>query len=268
MNEYTREEYVKIYNKIYDILTTGVEPDSEKCTIVLGGQPGAGKSTFYEMKEDLNRFIAINGDNFRRYHPYHSEIIKYDPESYAERTQAFANSIVENLIDDLGAKGYNLIIEGTLRNPNVPIRTCKSLQEKGYDVNLVVVACDAEKSWESTIYRAKRLKEQGLVPRLVPIDIYNRTVHQIDDSLKTIEENGCFKNIIVLNREGKVLFNSDISKGSACEYLRKELNIENWDNKFQYYEKAFFQEKINILQSKLSDMKEVNEKIVDDYERE
>lgn len=48
---------------------------------------------------------------------------------------------------NLSQKGYNLIIESTLRNPDVSIKTCYQLKGKGYNPDLVVVACDAETSW-------------------------------------------------------------------------------------------------------------------------
>ncbi len=239
------------YDKIRENLTEGKSAVAEKCTIILGGQPGAGKSSFYEMRDELADYIAINGDEFRRFHPNYRNIIKTDPEHYTERTQSFANKVVENLISDLGSKGYSLIIEGTLRNPNVPINTCEYLKGKGYSPELVVVACDAEKAWKSTISRAEIQKSRGIVPRLVPIDIYNYTVHQIPDSLDKIEKKGCFASITIINREGDILFDSR-QDTRASEILRQELDLDNWDNKLSRYEEDFIKEKISLLQSSLS----------------
>lgn len=127
----SKEELIDAYKRIREGLVTGISTGSDRCTVILGGQPGAGKSTFYQMRDDLQNYVAINGDEFRRFHPHYDTIIKTDLENYTERTQPFSNRIVEILINDLGSKGYNLIIEGTLRNPLVPIKTCELLQSKG-----------------------------------------------------------------------------------------------------------------------------------------
>ena len=244
------EQFNKAYQAIRTDLIEGKTADAEKCTIILGGQPGSGKSSFYEMRDELIDYIPINGDEYRRFHPNYKNIIKTDPEHYAERTQSFSNKIVETLISDLGSCGYNLVIEGTLRNPDVPINTCKFLQSKGYEPELVVVACDAEKAWKSTISRVSLLISKGLAPRLVPIDIYNSTVNQIPSSLERIEQENCFKEITIINRDGNVLYRKGQGK-KASDILRLELNLDNWNQKMPEFEEAFVKEKIAILQSSL-----------------
>lgn len=251
LDTYTSEEFNKAYATIRASLTAGRIANQEKCTIILGGQPGAGKSTFYQMRDDLDEYIAINGDEFRRFHPNYKSIIKTDMEHYAERTQSFSNQVVEALIEDLGGNGYNLIIEGTLRNPDVPIHTCELLQGKGYQADLVVIACDAETAWKSTIERAERQKAKGIEPRLVPIDIYNRTVHQVADSLSKIEDRKCFDSITIMDREGCILFGPQSVGQRASDILSRNLNLENWENKYPEYERAFIQIKIDLLKSRL-----------------
>lgn len=248
------QQFDEAYEKIKSDLVQGKSANSDKCTIILGGQPGAGKSSFYEIRDDLLDYIPINGDEYRRFHPNYQQILKSDPEHYAERTQTFSNKIVETLISDLGAEGYNLIIEGTLRNPEVPIRTCQFLKDKGYEPELIVVACDAETAWKSTIKRANALKNLGLAPRLVPIDIYNNTVNQIPRSLDRIEAENCFKDITIINRDGDILYKTGQNE-KASDILTKELNLDNWRQKLHQYEEFFIKEKIAILQLSLEHSK-------------
>ncbi len=212
------------------------------------------------MCDDMLDYIPINGDEYRRFHSNYSSIIRTDSEHYAERTQSFSNRVVETLISDLGSNGYNLIIEGTLRNPDIPIRTCEFLKSKGYEHELVVVACDAEKAWQSTITRAELLKSRGLAPCLVPIDIYNNTVNKIPDSLDKIVEKDCFKDITIINRDGDILYRKG-QEERASDVIRKELNLENWHNKLAEYENEFIKEKIAILQSSMNKGRD------DDYTR-
>lgn len=252
--EFTDTEFISAYNRIKEAVTDGIIPDElGKSAIILGGQPGAGKSSFYQNRDDLMNFVAINGDEYRRYHPQIKEIVKDDPEHYAERTQSFSNAVVEKLINDLGKEGYGLIIEGTLRNPNVPIKTGMFLKNNDYRVDLVVIACNAEESWKSTLLRAQAQKKAGLIPRLVPIDIYNRTIHSIPESLKKIEKSKLFDSIQIQTRSGDIVFDSE--KGDKEAYLENITDIAGWDRNFLKYEQEFIQAKIEILEERLKGIK-------------
>ena len=238
------------YEMIRASLLEGKNVNKEKNTIILGGQPGAGKSRFYSMNDKLNDYIAINGDEYRRFHPNYVNIIENDPAHYAERTQKFSNRVVETLISDLSDRGYNLIIEGTLRNPEVPLRTCEYLKGKGYKSELVVVSCDAEKAWQSTISRASLLKEKGLAPRVVPIDIYNNTVNGLPYSLDRVENENCFDSITIINREGEILY--EMGQGEkAMDVMKNELNLDNWNQKFPEYVNEFETVKNEIFEKSI-----------------
>jgi len=244
-------DFNAVYKKIKEYVTFGCEPMNEKCTIILGGQPGAGKSTYYSTREDpVSNSVIINGDDYRRFHPNFSRIIRSDAEHMAERTQDFTNRVVERLITDLGNDGYNMIIEGTLRNPQVPINTCKELQSKGYNPDLVVVACDAEKAWISTIKRAEALQMQHEPVRLVPFDTYDYTVNQIPINIEIIEKEKCFNSISIVNRDGDYLYKTgDMSRPK--DVLIKELNLDNWNKVAPSYEKDYINKKIELLQASL-----------------
>lgn len=247
LSNYTKSGFDDAYKFIRENLTLNKRPGREHCTVILGGQPGAGKSFYYKMNGDLDNDIVISGDDYRIYHPNYDLITKYEPELFPELTQTFVNSVVEKLIDDLGSKGYNLIIEGTLRNPTVSINTCETLKKIGYRAELVVVACDAEKAWNSTITRALNYLQDDLFPRLVPIEIYNHTVHQITQSLETISSRGCFDSITIINREGEILYRGTELK-SPSKVLKEELNLENWDAKYHFYEEKYIEDKEEILE--------------------
>ena len=172
--------------------------------------------------------------------------MKYDMENYANRTQGFVNECVERLIDDLSNEGYNLIIEGTLRNPDVPINTCRTLTEKGYTADMYVIAVDATVSWKSTISRAKILLDLGNAPRLVPIDKYDQIVNALPDNIRKIESCGYFHSFHVIDRDYNTLYPNNRSK-SASTTLCEVLNLENWNRNYEQRADEFLEAKIEIL---------------------
>lgn len=230
--DFTENEFWESYNKILKSITSEYVPQEKQGVIFLGGQPGSGKSYFYTQDDSLRNYVFINGDKYRKYHPHFQEIIQYDLMNMALFTQHFSNRCVEQLIKDLSDNGYNLIIEGTLRNPEIPISTCKMLKSKGYDTSLYVMAVDARVSWESTVNRAKMIQEMGETPRFVPLDKYNYIVNHIVPNLEQIEQEQCFDSIKVVDRESKILFPNG-EHNSAASTLADVLQADKWNLEYK-----------------------------------
>lgn len=245
-NEYSAEEFRQQYELIKSYLVTGKDPSCNTNTILVNGQPGAGKSN-YEAELSKN-CIIIDTDEFRRFHPRIETIKKLDAEEYAERTQGFASSVTEKLITELSKDRYDLVIEGTLRTAEVPINTCMKLKESGHKVDLVVIACDACQAWESTVTRAEEMLQHKLKPRLVPIDKYDYNVRHIVENLKTVKDKGCFDSISLVTREGKSI---DLKGQSPETALEKILNPDKWSRNLSQYETMYLQNKMNIIKQEL-----------------
>lgn len=256
---FSEDEYRKSYKLICELVMPKHESDNNMCTIILGGQPGSGKSTYYSTIEDVNDFVIINGDDFRKFHPRFERITRTDPEHFAERTQSFSNRIVEQLIKDCSEKGINMVIEGTLRTADAPINTCEELKRAGYNTKLCVIACDALLAWNSTISRAKEAIRSGNVVRLVPLDVYDYTVKNICNNLKRIEQQKCFDKISIFNRFSDELYNSskNVDRG-GWEILKNELNLDNWEEQYEQIEKEFIATKIELLNNQLESLSEIS----------
>lgn len=246
------DSFNEIYDRLKNILVLEKPHGNEKCTIILGGQPGAGKSSYYANNNKIADYVKIDGDTFRVYHPDYERIIKTDSEHFAERTQTFVNYMVERLISDLGNDGYNMIIEGTLRNPNVPIKTCNELKTKGYFPELIVIACDAETAWKSTIKRAQLALFSNEPVRFVPIDIYDYTVNHLPENIEKISNEKCFRKITIMDRDGSILFSDESNTQTPKETMEMILNLDNWNAKLEMYETDFIQRKIELLENQLS----------------
>lgn len=245
-DEYSEREYKGSYRAIKTALTMFAKISDEKRAYILGGQPGAGKSTFYAGNGALSDYVVIDGDQCRRYHPKYRDIVKYDLDNYANRTQPFVNRVIEQLISDLSADGYNIIVEGTLRNPDVPIRTCDLLKSKGYNTKLIVVTCDAEQSWQSTIRRAQLMQEMGEKPRLVPIDKYDTIVNNLPRSIDMVVDNGCFDSVSIISRNSEVLYR----QGDNCRpssVIENALKLDDWNEHFAQHAQGYLSAKIDLI---------------------
>ncbi len=117
----------------------------------MGGQPGAGKSYLIEMANEkcYKNIVIINGDDFRKYHPNYDEFQrlygkdspKYTAECSGKMTEAVLNKAIE--------KHYNIVIEGTFRTSETPIKTLSKMKENGYKTEVMIQTCSKELSWKS-----------------------------------------------------------------------------------------------------------------------
>lgn len=118
---------------------------------VLGGQPGAGKSFLNGLaaeKCDWN-IVVINGDDFRKYHPDYDEFQKQYGKDSPKHTASFAGKMTEAILNKAIKEHYNIVIEGTFRNPATPIRTLSLMKANGYITEAMIQTCPKELSWNS-----------------------------------------------------------------------------------------------------------------------
>lgn len=124
------------------VIDKRLAPSDNPRAVLLGGQSGAGKTTLHDVflaLEESNA-IVINGDDYRSVHPRFRQICaQYGIDSPAH-TAAWAGRMVEAIVDALSIMGYNLIIEGTLRTSEVPLKTARLLRDRGYSVSLALMA--------------------------------------------------------------------------------------------------------------------------------
>ena len=259
MDKFSDEEFQKKYLKIKKKLVANKNSVEIPKVFVLGGQPGAGKSTLTaRIEENIDKnIIAINGDDFRSSHPNYDDLIKNYGDDSVLYTQKFSNAITEKLIEDLGDKKYNLIVEGTLRTSEVPLKTSRLLHDKGYNTNLSIVCVKPEFSYLGTLERYQSMKENRLIARATPKEAHDNVVTNFAENLSKIYLEKEFDNIEIFTREGKCLYSlKDTPNINPGEIIKKEfdreLTIEEKQKLINSYKKI--KEKLN---EKTKDFQEV-----------
>lgn len=155
----TEQEFTDIVDQIYTLRTAPAKPSEHPRGIVLGGQPGSGKSTLVEkLKEDLPGALYINLDEYRSWHPDYRNFQEKLGKESIKATAQFAAKVTETLIDRALADRYSVIIEGTFRTHETPIKTLTKLKEHGYTTGVFIKSCPAEESWR----RCNERYENGL----------------------------------------------------------------------------------------------------------
>ena len=235
--EFSDSSFEKAYTEIYGRLTADADAVSSPKAYILGGQSGAGKTMLQRMmsKQCGHDLIIINGDEFRRYHPdFHWLQQRYGKDSVAY-TNAFSGRMTEALISRLKTQGYNILVEGTLRTAETPLKTCKDFKESGYDVTLAVLAVKPEISYISTIKRYEDMLALDEIPRATPKASHDLIVHNLPSNLDTLYNSSVFDDIVIYNRSKECLYDMAKADTSPKETMSNALFGKWSQSEFEQY---------------------------------
>ena len=196
-------------------------PVSEPRLYLLGGQPGAGKSTISNrlMNEHPNT-IFINPDTYRELHPQYEKIKAELKSEAVKETGLFSGAVTKELLRLLAEQKYNLIIEGTFRTLEVPKHTVEGLMSKGYTAELHAIAVPKDVSYVGTLHRYFRGKETG-TGRAVSKEHYDLAVKNLPENLKALAESGMFQSMHLHTRE-KEIFSTERDADAFMKQFQRE----------------------------------------------
>jgi UDP-N-acetylglucosamine kinase len=211
--QFTEGQFSKALKGIYEDIVEGKHPVAAPIAILLGGQPGAGKTTLHRIIEEREpNTVFIVGDDFREHHPNFAAL----NEKYGDSvpyTAPFAGRMTEAIIERLSDERYNLAIEGTLRTTEVPEKTNALLKSKGYTTELYVMAVSSEQSWQGTIERFEQMKTLGMAARATDKGHHDMVVAALPDNLGKLYEGGIFERLRLYTREKLCIYDSKKTPG-------------------------------------------------------
>ncbi|MEG0015875.1 MAG: zeta toxin family protein [Gordonibacter sp.] len=251
--DYSNDEFCQQLQTIISMLLVDVKcvPGESRRAILLGGQSGAGKTTLHRLFQDAlaGNVVVINGDEYRPRHPRFQQISAQYGIDAPAHTAAWAGRMVEAVVDALSVMGYNLVIEGTLRTSEVPLKTAELLRGRGYSVSLSLMAVKPEISLVSCQLRYEQMRIAGTEPRAVDPAHHLSIVEGIVSNLETLEDSGMFDSISLYARNEQRLFFSVGSDRRASEALQ-DILFGSWTAEESLH--------YAYLEQRLSEAREVN----------
>ena len=230
IQDYTDSEFKHALARNLLSLTRGKKSSKQPIAILLGGQSGAGKTTIHRIKqkEFQGNIVIIDGDSFRSQHPHYLELQQEYGKDSVEYTKDFAGKMVESLVTELSHLGYNLLIEGTLRTVDVPKKTAQLLKDKGYEVQLDLIATKPELSYLSTLIRYEELYSiNPTQARATPKEHHDLIVNNLVENTHQLEQLGIFEQIQIYQRDRTCVYDSRDDEISAAAVLH-ELLFGEW----------------------------------------
>ncbi len=205
------EEHEEVYGMIEHKTFVGKPHYDFPIAIVLGGQPGAGKSSLIRRStEELgyNKVVVINGDEYRRYHPKSKEIMNNDEGDYAFYTDADVRDWTKRLFEKAINDKHNLIFEGTMRTTAI-CDTLKRLKRQGFEVRVKALSVSGLESYLSTLRRYEEQKNADGHGRITPSKSHADAYEGMIKTLEEIEKQGDFDSLEIVTRSGDTVYYND-----------------------------------------------------------
>lgn len=274
----SKEDHDAIYEqRIEPDALEGNTPVEKPQAVLLGGQMGAGKSTIdhaLEQKFD-NNFVRISTDELRKYHPDHIEIGKLDDKLFGQHTHPDASPWQSKLFDRASEQGYNIRYEGSLQDPAGTLNRLADLKEKGYSVEVQIVATHERESSLSIYKRYEDERLENGYGRYVPQEMHDKSYAMLPETIKQIEEHQAADRIQIFNRQGECLHDNRLEDGrwtnpGSADALQKGRDIELTPEQIKDYADRWQERVFKPMEERGAPQEEIDKvkAIADHYQKE
>ncbi|MFZ6779689.1 zeta toxin family protein [Undibacterium sp. Ji83W] len=171
--------------------TRALESGEQPVAIFLGGQPGSGKGGLArKTMEELSaeKTVHIDVDNLRENHPSYRSWQR-DPATEkiaADLSHADASAWGKSLFSSAIANRRNIMIDGTLGNPQSTEKQINTLKDAGYEVTVRALAVQPEVSHLGVLKRFEEGVQKG-APRWVPREVEASAYEGLPKTLQLVE---------------------------------------------------------------------------------
>ena len=213
-----------------DYLPATMTPAARPRMILLGGQPGAGKTAvLIASQAELDQAgptIRIVGDDLRSYHPQFRMFQRQDPETASQFTQMDAGRWTEKLLAAAAERQVNVVFETTMRTPENVARVVDLVRVAGYEVEARAVAVNPRLSWQGNHFRFEEMLHAGDAARIPPRHVHDAAVAGLRVSLEKLETDNLVDRVQLRTRGGTILYDNERSEAGWSQAPHARLALE------------------------------------------
>lgn len=193
---------------------------NQPTALLLGGQPAAGKTPqLNEAARQLSRdgaTMVINGDDLYSYHPKHDTLIAtHGSPAAMEMMKGQAGKWVKLALEEAQRRKVNIVMETTMRQPEVVARSAADFRQNGYKVHARVLAVPPEESWVGNRFRYEQMQVLGTAARLTPRSIHDEAAKQLLTTVSALEKGRAVDSIDVVRRDPResAIYSNELQGG-------------------------------------------------------
>lgn len=207
-------------------------PQESPRAVVLGGQPGSGKSelageAIREMRQSGGA-VVIDADRMREENPRYKQLSKDDPQNAADRTQKEAGEWATRLTMAAVEERRNLVVDGTMRNAENVRDLTTRLKDAGYDVEARVMAVNPETSITRARLRFEEQVSERGSGRFVNQEQHDKAYAELPRSVAALEAEKLVDRIKIYDSNQRPIYENAQERGEwkaapeAAQALERE----------------------------------------------
>ena len=172
-------------SRILPQLTTA--PSAAPTAIVLGAQPGAGKTVALDhlLRAHPEPVVALFADDFRAAHPAYESLMATQPQNMPAATSQASGAWLHMAIEHGITNRWNIAWETTFRSTEALAADLTTAVEAGYRVEVTALAVPRA---ESLLRTVERCINQGPAGRVVHVEDHDAPYHQAPRTLTRLAE--------------------------------------------------------------------------------
>ena len=182
----------RIYQKFRKQGLESTSAQEHPRAILLGGQPGSGKSYLRGIVRkdfsDKGGTVVIDPDILREDDPLFIEQSQTDPIHAGDRSHEQASTLAKRLTAAMVSERRNLIIDGTMGNPESIRKKIHLLRQHGYAIDVHVMAVNPELSKVQSNLRFERQVAGSGRGRFVPKTVHDAAYEGLSRSVDMMEQ--------------------------------------------------------------------------------
>ena len=182
----------RIYQKFRKQGLESTSAQEHPRAILLGGQPGSGKSSLLTAigkgLADKGGAVVIDPDILREDDPLFIEQSQTDPIHAGDRSHEQASTLAKRLTAAMVSERRNLIIDGTMGNPESIRKKIHLLRQHGYAIDVHVMAVNPELSKVQSNLRFERQVAGSGRGRFVPKTVHDAAYEGLSRSVDMMEQ--------------------------------------------------------------------------------
>jgi len=235
--------------------------------ILLGGQPGAGKTPMQYQADreffDRGGVAKVIGDDLRAFLPRYRRLQRENDQTAAFYTDRDSGRLVEMALADASKRRVNVLVEGTMRSPDVVAATLQRFRAAGYQTEARALAVSPELSSLGIIQRYVAQKESRGVGRMTTPQAHQAALDGMLYTLDRLQDDRLADRLTIYRRGGEVIHEFDLSSPAQPGAPRAREIVESERNRpFSPEVSAYVSKEHDRLSQALRSLGLLNERLI------